>query len=526
MKKNSIRILVCILALLMVLPFIASCTGNGGNGGNGGDGTTTAKNEQTNEPSGSVTDDPDVPKDVDKNGYKLDGLDKYGLNYNDDEVSVLNWKAEHTEFLVEQGNTGDKVSDAIFDRNSAVESRLGVTLKFEETAGNNSNISKFVQKVEAAKTTGDYDIIATYSRTAATCSTKGLLKDLNSIETSYIDYEMPWYPKSLIDTMTIGNALYFISGDMSTNTIYMMYTIYVNKTLMGQYDSVKDQNLYDLVRNNEWTIDKLAWFCDNVGTGTGGQYDATNLEEGVFAFSGVDYGLDAFYVGSNLSTLVPDDAEMIVLSKDFTSQKAATLCEKVAAIVANPNCFAFAKESNAHKYYYAFQQGRVLFHQDRARFAERYLIPENFADEYGVLPTPLYDTAQGKKVGYITTMANPFTLYGVAVNCKEDSQMSAVIECWASEGYRKTTPALFEATFKGRYVATKDDREMWDIIRDGVKFDLGRIYHKEVLGGYPTELFSDAIIANDKWSILGRNNAELLNANIKKLVATYKKLQG
>ena len=67
---------------------------------------------------------------------------------------------------------------------------------------------------------------------------------------------------------------------------------------------------------------------------------------------------------------------------------------------------------------------------------------------------------------------------------------------------------------------------MWDIIRKGVKFDLGRIYHKQVLGGYPTELFSDAIIANDKWSILGRNNAELLNANIKKLVATYKKFQG
>lgn len=520
MKKNALRILVFVLAVLMVLPFIASCTQNGGNG----NGTTTADNNNTKDPSGSVTDDPNIPKDVDENGYKLDGLDKYNLNYNDDTVNILNWKAEHTEFFVEQGNSGDKVADAIFDRNEMVSQRLGVSLNFEEIAGNNSNIKKFVEQAESAKATGDYDIIATYSRTAATCSTKGLLKDLNSIETSYIDYTMPWYPQNLIDTMTIGDALYFISGDMSTNTIYMMYTIYANKTLMATSDAISGENLYSLVKNNEWTIDKLTWFCEQFGTGNGGKFNSTDVENGEYAFSGIYYGLDAFYVGSNLATLVPDDDNMIVLSKDFTSSKANTLAEKITAIVTNPNCFVYSSDSTP-KYYYAFQQGRVLFHQDRARFAERYLITENFADEYTVLPTPLYDAAQGKKTGYITTMANPFTLYGITMNCDSASEMTAVLECWASEGYRKTTPALFESTFKGRYVANDNDREMWNIIREGVKFDLGRIYHKDVLGGYPTEIFSNAICKQDKWAITSRNEADLLQKNIEKLVKTYKDIQ-
>lgn len=522
MKKNALRILVLVLAVLMVLPFIASCTNNGDNG----TGTTTANNDNTKEPSGSVTDDPDTPKDVDENGYKLDGLDKYNLNFNDDEVSILNWKAEHTEFFVEQGNSGDKASDAIFDRNAAIEERLGVTLKFEEAAGNNSNITQFVQKVENAKTTGDYDIIAAYGRTEASCSAKGFLMDLNSIETSYLDYSMPWYPQSLINTMTIGGALYFISGDMSTNTIYMMYTIYANKTLMAQYDAVKDENLYSLVRNNEWTLDKLAWFCENVGTGNGGQFDKSDLSTGVFAFSGIYYGLDAFYVGSNLATLVPDDDNLIILSKDYTSSKAAKVAEKVYSIVSNPNSVAIVSESaNPNKYYYPFQNGRALFHQDRARFAERYLIPNNFTDEYTVLPTPLYDEAQGKKVGYITTMANPFTLYGISVNCDSASEMTAVLECWASEGYRKTTPAIFESTFKGRYVSTTEDREMWDIIRTGVKFDLGRIYHKSILGDYPTEVFSRAICKGSKWEIAGVDAADLLQKKLATLIADYKKLQ-
>lgn len=522
MKKNALRILVFVLAVLMVLPFIASCTQNGDNG----NGTTTADNNGTKDPSGNVTDDPNTPKDVDENGYKLDGLDKYNLDYKDDEVHILNWEAEHTEFYVEQGNSGDKVADAIFNRNESVAERLGVTLDFQEIKGNNSNIDSFVQRVESTKTTGEYDIIATYSRTAATCSTKGLLKDLNSIETSYIDYSMPWYPQSLIDTVTIGGALYFISGDMSTNTIYMMYTIYANKTLMATSDVISGENLYTLVKNNEWTIDKLTWFCENFGTGTGGKFEKTDVTTGEFAFSGIDYGLDAFYVGSNLVTLVPDDDEMIVLSKNFTSAKANTLAEKITAIVTNPNCFVYATEpSGKEKYYYAFQQGRVLFHQDRARFAEKYLITENFSDEYTVLPTPLYDAAQGKKVGYITTMANPFTLYGITMNCDSASEMTAVLECWASEGYRKTTPALFESTFKGRYVATDADREMWDIIRKGVKFDLGRLYHKNVLGGYPTELWSNAICNNDKWAIKGKDEADLLAPKIKELIKSYKDIQ-
>lgn len=522
MKKNVLRILVFALAVLMVLPFIASCTRNGDNG----DVTTTDNSNTTQTPSGSVTDNPDVPKDVDENGYKLDGLDKYNLNFKDDEVNVLNWKAEHTEFEVEQGNTGDKVSDAIYDRNAAVDERLGVSLKFEEIPGNNDNLTKFVQKVEAAKNTGDYDIIATYSRTAASCSTKGLLKDLNSIETSYIDYSMPWYPKSLINTMTIGGSLFFISGDMSTNTIYMMYTIYANKTLMKQYDEVKDENLYALVRDNKWTIDKLAEICEKVGTGNGGVYSAANLDEGVYGFSGIYYGLDAFYVGSNLSTLVPDDEKTIILSKDFTSAKAATVAEKIRTMATNPNNVVYEKGyKNSRGYYYAFQQGRCLFNQDRARFADRYLVPENFTDEYAVLPTPLYDEAQGKKVGYITTMANPFTLYGITMFCDSASEMTAVLECWASEGYRKTTPALFESTFKGRYVTAPEDREMWDIVRNGIKFDLGRIYHKSVLGDYPTEMWSVALCKGSRWELESQNAADLLNIKIEELVKTYKAIQ-
>ena len=58
----------------------------------------------------------------------------------------------------------------------------------------------------------------------------------------------------MYDACTIGNSLFFISGDISTNVLHFMYGVYYNMDLL------KNLNLEDPVKyvdDMTWTIDKM-----------------------------------------------------------------------------------------------------------------------------------------------------------------------------------------------------------------------------------------------------------------------------
>ena len=45
-----------------------------------------------------------------------------------------------------------------------------------------------------------------------------------------------------------------------------------------------------------------------------------------------------------------------------------------------------------------------------------------------------------------------------------------------SETYRQVTPAVFETAMKLKYSAGEDDSRMYDLIRETIQIDLGRIF--------------------------------------------------
>ena len=188
-NMNAFKRMMALMLAIMMLATVVACgktedpaattTAQGGDAVD----TTTAATEQT------YADPKDDPANYDANGYWKDDLPE-DLNYNGDVVSVLNWKAEENEFeILEQ--TGTLVDDAIYQRNMNIEERLGVDLTFTEIEGSNSYIADFAQYVQQAYQSGsrDYDIIPTYSRTAAVLSTRGLYYNQNEIEDNYINLE-------------------------------------------------------------------------------------------------------------------------------------------------------------------------------------------------------------------------------------------------------------------------------------------------------------------------------------------------
>ena len=182
------RLLTFGLATLMCLSSIVSC-------GTSGDeeesmATTTTAAAITTSVSEQTTTAVETESPYDVNGYLKDTLDPT-LNYNGEEVSILYWNdAYNVEFEVEQ-LSGDLVKDALYNRNSAVEERLGIEFVWTGTPGNNSNQQPYVQTViNDANSGGEYEIYAGYSMTAATLTLQGYTRDLMDLE--HLNFDMPW----------------------------------------------------------------------------------------------------------------------------------------------------------------------------------------------------------------------------------------------------------------------------------------------------------------------------------------------
>lgn len=493
MKNLALKAFSLFLIVLMLVSAVA-CS-------NTGDGSNT---NDTAEASAEITDE-ETASLYDENGYLLDSIDPE-LSFGDTEFTILYWSdREHEEFTVE-GQNGDAVNDAIFTRNAHVEKRLGVKFNFIGTKGNASgaNLNNFVTTVENSYNGGDhaYDMIAAHSFTTAACAAKGFLLDLNPYNSKAVpgdradsqtplDFSKPWWPDSLINEAMIRDQLYFASGDISANTIYMMYVTFFNKQML---DDLSLESPYDLVKKNEWTIDKMFDMCKNIYADSNGN-GVKDIGDtyGQYAYT---LHLDAFLIGSGIR-IVDTSANELAISDSFTSEKADTLTTKVTNFFKDHNqAYLLTENVSVHQY---FSAGKSLFWNDRCRNAITF--KEKDAS-FGIVPNPKYDAGQEQ---FCTVLGNPFSLYAIMADCKTPEKSAAVMECYASESYRVLSPQLYDITMKYRFTDDATSAEMFDLIRSTVIFDMGRIFSSSL--NAPCGAWEDAVSGGQNWKVKSKGLA-------------------
>lgn len=479
MKKT--RILALFLCVITVLISVSCAKGTGAS-----ETTPTAQNSdsstlpsQNNNAGGDMT----APAErVDANGFLLDDLDP-SLTFGGEEFTLLYWSdREREEFYVEN-LTGDLVNDALYTRNQAVEERLGITFTYATAKGNGSNVAPFAQKVSTSISAGDhaYDMIAAHSVTIGMCAAQRLLYNLHEID--HLDFDKPWWPDTLIDEATVNDKLYFASGDISANVLYKMYVTFFNKEML---DSYQLENPYDLVNSGKWTIDKMISMCTDIYSDTDGNGSKNVCDQyGLYAYT---LHADAFLAGSDIITLDNVDG-MLTFTEDFLGEKTQNLQEKLQNFFRNTNdAYLLTANDDTSQY---FRTGLSLFWVDRCDKA----ISFSGGDiSYGIIPIPMYDEEQES---YRTLLGNPFSLYALPQDCRKPDVLGAVMECMASESYRTVSPALYELSLKVKYSQDDVAAQMYDIARNTVIFDLGRIFLNSLSAPY--ERWQEALVGNVAW---------------------------
>ncbi len=466
MKKTA----AFILALLLIVPLCISCVNQGS-----GDNTTAGASPNETTSDGNY----------DANGYIKDRLPE--LNFNKEEVTILMWSDFTMKEFYDDSESGDFIGEAINARNTKVQDRLGVTLKFIETPGNSSHMTEYKDKVmaDAQVSPSEYDIFATYSRTPPALSLEGLCANL--LETDYFDIEMPWWPDALTNECTINNKLYYCSGDISTNLLWMMIATFFNQKMIKNYQNI-EKDPYQLVESNEWTFDKMTELTKDIYEDLSGNGKTADDR---FGFVIYETNIDAFQTGAGITSIAKDDTGAMTISPDFTGERQIDMVSKVANFMQSDDVYHSSKTSTRD----IFFEERSLMITDRVFIVagkDQGASTNRIEFEYGIVPQPKYSADQEK---YTTNVGHPFTMYAIASYLDEDTinMCSAVLEAMGSENYRSITPKVFETAMKVRYATDSVAGKMYDTIRGGISFDIGRLY-ASAFGNHTSNLFRKAAL--------------------------------
>ena len=489
----KLRIIALVLCLAMLIPALVACTTTGNNGEDSktDSGTTADNGNNTAKPTDSVTDSfvpDDIPTDLKINKT----------------ITMLYWK-EHTNmefFPKEQQTNGDTINDALIKREEALSSRLGVDFNFigQSGDGTTEKMTSFIEKVAADKDGAkEYDVIACYSRTAPMLAMRGLNANLNNLE--YLNFDKPWWPESLVSQTTVGDNLYFCSGDISTNLLWMMEATFYNMDLIKSYADVEDP--MQLVKKNEWTFDKFFEICE-------GKYESGSTE--IYGCVLYEVNIDAYQTAAGLFAVDNNDG-VLSLGKDFGDIKISDLIDRMISFIQSPD----VSHSNKTSIRNLFFNKQAIFTTDRVFIIygkDSSSSSKNIEFNYGIVPNPKLTKSQD----FYTNVGHPFTMYCIPsyISEAEQNESAATLECLASESHRNVITPLFDVVMKARYTTDQMAREMFDIIRSSIVFEVGRIFN---IDSYYTSGHFTKVITSGKntWKADFGSHKTLINSSIEEI---------
>lgn len=404
-------------------------------------------------------------------------LDPPYLDFGGEPVRILYGSdAERNEFDVDI--SGEIIDDAVFARNIKVEELLNVKLERKGVASNASHANEYVQYAQNMHAAGEpYHIYAATRRAMGQMLMNDLLLNLSSVENLFIDLSKPWYPETLNTDLSIKSTCFYITGDISANTLLQMNAIFYNKAVAERFER---PDFEDLVREGKWTLDALIESAKGVyidkdasGSKTGGD---------MYGFTQSTYlDNDAFYFGSGLTFFKADPTNDTYVHASFTdmaSAKADALAQKLYDFFNIPSSYVSTPTTLGYDYTAPFSSGLALFCHGTLSLADRNGALSNVEGAYGILPIPKYDTEQER---YFTTISNKSVFWGFnrLLNPETESMITAVTEAMAYEGYTRVSEAVFESVMKQRYHLGGESSEMYDLIRASVRVDIGKLFAED-----------------------------------------------
>ena len=460
--------LIFILMFTAIMLSVFSCAENTNNNEN----SQINVNETSSETDETSSDDniseqvkilPDLP-DADFEGYEFKIYSK-GPVYNE-------WSSQD---IAAEEEMGEPINDAVYKRNRYIEEKYNVSITEIPSVGGD-----MVNAVRQSVAAGDnsYDAVVPNMYDQATLAAGGNLIDLRQVP--HMDLSQKWWDPKANTDLTMGNRLFFTVGDLFIMDNDATWLVIFNKEL------IKDlalENPYDIVRNNQWTFDKLLDMCKGVSKDLNG--DGVMDRNDFYGNVSQGENMTAYYLASGESYVKKDENDLPFTAMD--TERSVSVIEKIYDLMYDNTVSYNYWDLSDNEPFKITQQ---MFENNQAVFKitalQLVIRMRNMETNFGIIPMPKYDTIQQEYAHYVHPTSSALS---IPVTNHNLDRTGVILEALAAESYYTVRPAYYEISINGKFLRDEESIEMLDIILESRVFDLAMCFGWGGLGGVLEEMY-------------------------------------
>ena len=418
------------------------------------DNTPTDTTEIETEPEDRTYLD-DLPDGLDYGGYDFRVLVYEGGNLPTGDTGA--W----LNYFALEGETGEPINDAVYNRNAAVSDRFNV--KIEQLDGKSLGMEGYARKtVQAGEDAMD---VVLGTSALNTLITDGILVDLKSVP--YIDLEKPWYDQNSIASLSIANKVYVTAAEINIMDKDATWCVLFNKD-MAQDLSLGDY--YQMVHDGTWTQDVMLTGMEaaSIDVNGNGERDADDQWGNV----GENFDTMGYMVASGARCFTKDENDLPKLS--VLDERYVDSYTKAMAINGNFDlCMYASKFGNDWSILDSvFTEGRCLF-----SFVgmNRVTLFREMEADFGILPAPKYDEAQDSYYNVIS--CGNATFVSIPKSVQDLERTGIITEALCAESLYTLTPAYYDVALQRKYMSDEESRDMLAIILENRTIDQSVAYN-------------------------------------------------
>ena len=425
MKK--VRIFSFIVAVFLLLSAMVGCNFGKKEEDTTADAGTTAGSQQESVNNG----DGPTPITTDFDGYQFKVLSRGSGTYTSDDI---------TGEL-----TGNVLSQATYHRNV----KLEATYNFEIIE------KKDAKWLDTAKTLGaagqtEYDMWAFKMGDMPSLGQEGYIYNLNEVKG--INLDASYYDQTTRDSVSFANYLFFITGDMLYMDDLSLSCVFYNPAMWNELlcSDVYGKNIYDLVRDEQWTFERMKTLAASAVSDLDGDGDYDEDDRWGCGYANGDIFTLTIAFGNQV--LQKDSDDLFSLNR---SQKLIDDLQSIFEFFNSPSCI---KD-------HTFAEKTHLFQLLQLANGSRTMIAAGV--DYGIVPTPVLREGD-PYYSYVSAYSS--NCIAIPSTVSNIDRTANIIELISYESQSTLVPKFGEYLF-AKVSQHEDDTEMVEILKAGRAYE-------------------------------------------------------
>ena len=528
------RIICALLVMLMLAPMLFACgpkpapvepsesqsgdaqVSDSAAGTQGGDQTAAATESDTKKTT-SLGDGY-----VDENILKtLPSADYNGATF---QIALPN-SAEHGYQFDAPRITGNLETDALYRWMKKVKDTYNIEISYKDawdgdyatTAG-----------AEIAIGTSKYNLYGHYAFEIHKFIMQGWFQDVNALGqmtdengTKYMDLSQIRWDQKLNSEVTYNGKLLSLTGDLGVSKLQSAMATFVNSNLLWDYCGMKNEDLYKIVNDGEWTFEKFKELTAMIYEDDSMPGKSFGDTLGYLSTSG--NSLDVWFPAFSLEITKRDEVNNTITATFMDSFNVSVIDELRKFYYDGETVMMGFNVSGAQSEIGKFRNEELGFCTTQFRNvygADGF----NNMQAFGIVPTPKWDTEQQV---YRTKLNDRYTIWGVAACLpNEQRQFTAhITDALCAESSETLYYQYYEVLLKNRYSKEPATAAMVDKVMEHPHFDTV-IQFGTFLGvnGNNYAFFPRYLIVNREWDVSSKYEEieDVLSGQLQQVYDKYK----